>query len=205
MPLLKEMAVRVKIMTCNPDKYCRHSIRLKAYDYSQAGAYFVTICAHNRECVFGNVVKGEMRLNKYGRVVEAEWIKTANIRNNVELDVFVVMPNHLHGVLVIVGGVGDMAGRGTARRAPTGMNERFGKPTSGSLPTIVRSFKSAVTKRINELRCTPETHVWQRNYYEHVIRDEWDLNEIREYIMSNPLKWEMDRENPENLRQLSTI
>ena len=192
-------------MTCNPDRYCRHSIRLNEYDYSQAGAYFVTICAHNRECVFGNVVKGEMRLNKYGRVVEAEWIETASIRNNVELDVFVVMPNHFHGVLVIVGGGRDTVGRDTARRAPTAINERFGKPTSGSLPTIVRSFKSAVTKRINELRGTPETPVWQRNYYEHVIRDEGDLNEIREYIMSNPLKWELDRENPENLRQVSAI
>ncbi|MGB2854964.1 MAG: transposase, partial [Dehalococcoidia bacterium] len=76
------------------DKHRRHSIRLKDYDYSQAGAYFVTICTHNRELIFGDVVKGEMRLNEYGRVVETEWIKTADIRKNVELDVFVVMPNH---------------------------------------------------------------------------------------------------------------
>jgi len=118
-----------------------------------------------------------------------EWIKTADIRSNIELDVSVVMPNHFHGILTIV----DHC-RGTVHRAPT--LEQFGKPTSGSLPTIVRYFKSAVTRRINELRGTPYTPVWQRNYYEHVIRNETDLNEIREYIINNPLKWDLDSENP---------
>ncbi len=187
-------------MTCSSDKHCRRSVRLKDYDYSQAGAYFITICTHDRECVFGNVVEGDVILSEYGRVVEAEWVKTANIRNNVELDIFVAMPNHFHGVLIIVGG-GNCTGRGTARRASTAMSERFGKPTSGSLPTIVRSFKSAVTRRINELRGTPRAPVWQRSYYEHVVRGEDDLDEIRKYIMSNPLKWELDEENPQKLRQ----
>ena len=101
------------------------------------------------------------------------------------------MPNHFHGILTIIGD-----GEGTARRAPT--MERFGKPTSGSLPTIVRAFKSAVTKRINELCGTPGASMWQRNCYEHVIRSETDLAEIREYIADNPLKWELDSENPNN-------
>jgi REP element-mobilizing transposase RayT len=125
-------------------------------------------------------------------VVEEEWLKTAEIRKNVELDVFVVMPNHFHGILVIV----DKC-RGTVHRAPT--LEQFAKPTSGSLPTIVRYFKSAVTRRINELRGAPNMPVWQRNYYEHVIRNENDLDEIREYIVNNTLKWDLDSENPNNV------
>lgn len=180
-------------MAHNPDKHQRRSIRLKDYDYSQAGAYFVTICTHNKECVLGNVVDGEMMLNEYGHAIEEEWMRTTDVRNNVALDVFVVMPNHFHGILAIVEDC-----RGTARCAPTVGNRQFGKMTSASLPAIIRSFKSAVTKRINELRGTPYTPIWQRNYYEHVIRDEDDLNEIREYIVNNPLKWDLDSENPQN-------
>lgn len=181
-------------MTHVTDLRHRHSIRLKDYDYSQAGAYYVTVCAYNRECLFGNILDGEMRLNDHGRVVEEEWVQTANIRENIELDVFVVMPNHFHGILVITKG-GDMGeGRGTGHRAL--MVERFGKPTSGSLPTIIRYFKSAVTRRISSLRGSSAEPVWQRNYYEHVIRDETELDHIREYIVNNPLKWDLDRENP---------
>jgi putative transposase len=178
-------------MAHNPDKHQRHSIRLKDYDYSQAGVYFITMCTYGKESIFGNVVDGEMQLNECGRVVEEEWMKTAEIRKNVELDVSVVMPNHFHGILVIV----DKC-RGTVHRAPT--LEQFAKPTSGSLPTIVRYFKSAVTRRINELRGAPNMPVWQRNYYEHVIRNENDLDEIREYIVNNTLKWDLDSENPNN-------
>ena len=180
-------------MSHNLAKHQRRSIRLKDYDYSQAGAYFVTLCIRNKECILGKVVDGEMMLNAYGRLVEEEWIKTADMRRNVGLDVFVVMPNHFHGILAIV----DKC-RGTVHRAPT--QEQFAKPTSGSLPTIVRYFKSAVTRRINELRGIPYKPVWQRNYYEHVIRNENDLNEIREYIVNNPLKWDLDSENPQNAR-----
>lgn len=183
-----------KTMTGNPDKHRRRSIRLKDYDYSQAGAYFVTICTYGKESIFGNVVDGEMQLNECGRVVEEEWVKTAEIRKNVELGVSVVMPNHFHGILAIVDDC-----RGTARCAPTVGNRRFAKMTSASLPAIIRSFKSAATKRINELRGTHNTPVWQRNYYEHVIRNEDDLDEIREYIVNNPLKWDLDSENPNNV------
>jgi REP element-mobilizing transposase RayT len=104
------------------------------------------------------------------------------------------MPNHFHGILVIVEEC-----RGTARCAPTGVGRHFGKMESASLPAIVRSFKSAATRRINELRSTPNIHVWQHNYYEHVIRNETDLDEIREYITNNPLKWDLDSENPLNV------
>ncbi|HEX8948776.1 MAG TPA: transposase [Dissulfurispiraceae bacterium] len=171
----------------------RRSVRLKGYDYSQRGAYFITICAHSRECLFGDVVDGEIRLSDYGHVVEKEWMKTADIRQNIYLDCYMVMPNHFHGIVVI-----DDDCRGTARRAPT--EERFAKPVAGSLPTIMRSFNSAVTKNINEIRNTPGVPVWQRNYYEHVIRNDDEMNHIREYIVNNPARWAEDEENPGNVR-----
>lgn len=176
-------------MICNPGHH-RRSIRLKDYDYSQAGAYFITVCTYNRGCLFGDVVNGEMQLNDCGRVVEREWVNTANIRKNIELGVYVVMPNHFHGIMILR--------RGIARYAPT--SGRFGKMAPGSLSAIVRSFKSAATRRINGLRGTPGTPVWQRNYYEHILRNGAELNEIREYVANNPLKWELDSENPERAR-----
>ena len=171
----------------------RRSIRLKGYDYSQAGAYFVTICTQGRACLFGDVVDGEMRLNEYGKIVWDEWYKTAAVRPYMRLDEygFVVMPNHVHAIVWIVDD--DMVG---ARRRRALTREEFGRPISGSLPTIVRAFKSAVTKRINEYRRTPGLPVWQRNYWEHVVRNERALNAIRRYIVENPLRWHMDRYNP---------
>jgi REP element-mobilizing transposase RayT len=171
----------------------RHSIRLKSYDYSRAGAYFITVCTQDHACLFGEIADGEMRLNDAGRIVVEEWIKTAEIRVEIELDEYVAMPNHFHAILWISNG-GTMDSRGTARRAPTA--ERFGKPVAGSIPTIIRSFKSAVTKRINDSRNTSGMPVWQRNYYEHIIRNDESLNHIRQYIADNPANWETDNENP---------
>ena len=179
------------------DRHHRRSLRLSGYDYSQNGAYFVTVCTQNRECLFGKIENGEMLLNNAGRIVLEEWVKTAEIRSNIELDECVVMPNHFHGILV----VSDR--RGTARRAPT--MERFGQPVSGSIPTVIRSFKSAVAKRINEMRQTPALQLWQRNYYEHVIRNESEWNRIRQYIIDNPMRWNMDRENPRAGNATETI
>lgn len=147
----------------------------------------MTICTQNRECLLGETVDGEIQLNVYGKVVQKEWLNTAAIRPYVYVDTFVIMPNHFHGILFIMDD-----GRGTTRRAPTRI---FGKPEIGSLPTIVRAFKSAVTKRINILRNTPGIPCWQRNYYEHVIRDEYDLNNTRQYILDNPANWETDENN----------
>ncbi|SMC25408.1 REP element-mobilizing transposase RayT [Desulfacinum hydrothermale DSM 13146] len=137
----------------------------------KAGAYFVTIVTQDRACLFGHIVDGEMRLNAYGKIVRAEWFKTAQVRPYVVLheDEFVVMPNHIHGIIWIVDDVGARR-----RRAPT--VEQFGKPVPGSIPTIIRAFKSAVTQRINGLQGTSGGVVWQRNYYEHIIRDEESLN-----------------------------
>ena len=170
-------------------KYNRRSIRLKEYDYSQDGAYFVTICAHNKKCLFGDIVDGGVRLNNVGEMVEKYRGEIPIHFPQAQLDEFVTMPNHIHGIIVL-----STTRRGTACRART--IEKFGRPIRGSLPTILRSYKSAVTKRINEMRKTPYIPIWHRNYYEHVIRDEDKLNEIRQYIIDNLLKWELDRENP---------
>jgi len=181
-------------MTYCPDKHHRRSIRLSGYDYSQNGAYFVTVCTKNRECLLGEIVGGKMELHIAGECVVRCWNEVPEHFPHVDLDTFVVMPNHIHGVLAIAGDRGTANRRGTACRAPT--IERFGQPVPGSIPTVIRAFKSAVTKRINEMRQMPGEPLWQRNYYEHVIRNEDELNRIRQYIIDNPAKWDMDKENP---------
>jgi len=176
-------------MKNSPEKHHRRSIRLKDYDYSQEGGYFITICTFNRECLFGDVVNGQMCLNEIGRVVVDEWTSSGRIRKEIGLDEFIVMPNHLHGVVIITeSNVVGATGRSPLQRGP--------RPKS--LGAFIAGFKSAATKRINELCGTPGEPIWQRNYYEHVVHDEHELNDIREYIAKNPLKWEMDGENPRN-------
>jgi REP element-mobilizing transposase RayT len=183
-------------MKFNPDQHHRRSIRLRNYDYAQVGAYFVTLCTQGRVCLFGEVVSGQMRLNEYGLVLEAAWTNTRILRPQVQLDEYVVMPNHFHGILAIFDmGRGVLQYAPTARRVPT-----FGSP-SQTVGAIVRGFKSATTKHINEMRHTPGAPVWQRNYYEHIIRNEDDLAHIRQYILDNPLKWPEDAENPRNVHQ----
>jgi len=166
----------------------RRSIRLRGFDYREAGAYFITVCTANRQCVFGEIVDGAMALNEFGKIVEEEWYRTAILRSQISLDAFVVMPNHVHGVIRL-----DEE-EGKARLAPT--VDRFGRPAAGSLSTIVGAFKSASTKRINEMRFTLGASIWQRNYFEHIIRDEQELNRIGEYIVANPARWSEDANNP---------
>jgi REP element-mobilizing transposase RayT len=185
----------------NPDIHHRRSIRLRNYDYRSAGAYFVTVCAFQRECLFGEVVDGEMRVNRFGEIVQAEWEKSAMVRENLQLDEFLVMPNHLHGIVIIVDDVGatrrvarnnaDQSKRATQRVAPTG-------PVAGSVGAFLGQFKSIVTKRINTIRSNPGCPLWQRNYYEHIIRSECELGNIRRYIEENPLNWDQDENNPAN-------
>ena len=165
----------------------RRSIRLKGYDYSRPGAYFVTICTHNKECVLGDIIDGNIHLNEFGKVVEEEWLKTFDMRKDLKLDGYVVMPNHFHGIILV-------EGRGVLQYAPT---ENVFRSPSGTIGAVVRGFKSSVTKKINMMRSTTGAPVWQRNYYEHIIRDEEELNQVREYIVNNPLQWQFDRENPE--------
>jgi DNA-binding Lrp family transcriptional regulator/REP element-mobilizing transposase RayT len=163
----------------------RKSLRLSHYDYSQNGAYFITLCTHRRECLFGEIQDGVMVPNDYGRIVIEEWYKSEAIRNEIELDEFVLMPNHIHGILLI-----DRRGdRLVAQGRTTG-------PIQKSLSSFIAGFKSSVTKEINALRDSPGTPVWQRNYYEHIIRNEDDLSQTREYIVNNPMQWALDKENP---------
>ena len=142
--------------------------------------YLVTICAADKKILFGNIKDGIMRLSEAGQVVVEEWLKTAKLRPYLTLDESVVMPNHFHGILW----VDETPKEGTARRAPT--MEGFGKPVTGSLPTIIGAFKAAVTRRIKPLKNISGGEVWQRGFYEHVIHDDESLNRIREYVIDSP-------------------
>jgi putative transposase len=176
----------------NPQNHHRRSIRLKGYDYTQSGAYFVTLCTYQREEIFGTVVEGEMRLNPFGEIVREEWLKTAQIRSNVELheDEFVIMPNHIHGIIWIV----ESPSVGATRRvAPTNEPRTL---VSGSLGAILGQFKSITAKRINVLRGMRGVTVWQRNYYEHIVRNEDELKNFWNYIDINPLRWQEDQLHP---------
>jgi putative transposase len=172
----------------------RRSIRLPAYSYAWMGFYFVTLCAHQRQCLLGEILAGRMVLNENGRVVEEEWRRTPLVRPEVRLDTFMVMPNHFHGILQITPAVTPEV-VGATRGRPQGVDGRQG-PESRSLGAIVAGFKSACTSRINALRGTSGTPLWQRNYFERVIRNEEELLAVRRYIENNPAAWAEDEENP---------
>ena len=178
----------------------RHSIRLPGYDYSQAGAYFVTIVTQDRSCLFGRVEDSEMELNAVGTMVEKVWLEIPEHFDDVNVDTFVVMPNHIHGIIKI-DNEGRLSNVGARHAVPLPHHkdiiEALGKPVRGSIPTIIRSFKSAVTKQYHMMTNTQNTYLWQRNYYEHVIRDERDYQSIYDYILTNPLNWDKDEENQE--------
>ena len=179
-------------MNFNPSQNHRQSLRLQNYNYQQAGLYFVTICSYEKEFLFGEIVNGEVKLNQFGKIVEKEWFNTPFLRPNIELDTCVIMTNHFHGILHIHGSCITGADSRAHISAPL-------HRTSHSLGSIIAGFKSAATKKINELRGTPRMPVWQRNYYENIIRDEESLQKMREYILNNPTQWELDEENPRRL------
>lgn len=181
-------------MKFDPQKHHRRSIRLKDHDYSQAGAYYVTIDVQNRECLFGRILNYEMILNEAGKMIEEQWNALPERFPNVELDSHQVMPNHFHGIIVIVGVIFEH-GSGTSP-APTK------RPTLGD---IVGAFKSITTNEY--IKGVDNNHwprfykrLWQRDYYDHILRDEEDLNRIRDYIRSNPANWNEDKENPKFIK-----
>jgi REP element-mobilizing transposase RayT len=153
----------------------RKSLRLPNYDYSQAGAYFVTICTADKISLFGDIVEGEMQLNELGKIVREELLQTGKMRPNVDLDSFVIMPNHLHMILFF-------------HETEDGNKSNLG--------SVIRGIKATTNRRVNEARHTTKAAVWQRNYFERVVRNDDELAKIRQYIESNPLKWELDSENP---------
>ena len=192
-------------MRYNPERHHRKSIRLQGYDYSKAGAYFVTMCSQDRECLFGEIVEGKMHLNDAGRLVLDEWEALAIRFPGIELDAFVVMPNHVHGVIVIGSGKDE---EGDAIQGDAIQGDHKGRPygefSTQNIPTlgdVIGALKSRVT--LEYIRGVKEGRfpgfrgkLWQRNYYEHIIRNEDSLNRIKLYIASNPANWESDNDNP---------
>jgi putative transposase len=158
----------------------RVQIRLQEFDYSEEGYYFVTICTSDHKNIFGLIKDGQMKLNTFGMIAENSWKGIPLHFKNTELDEFIVMPNHIHGIIII----NPLVGAGHAR--PLRIN---------NLSQIIGSFKAAVSKQINGLI---KIHFqWQRSYYDHIIRTEESLNNIREYIINNPTKWDEDENNPD--------
>ncbi len=191
----------------------RKTIRLKDYDYALKGLYFITICCDNHSCLFGHIENGEMILNAFGQIAYNEWLKTSELRPNVELGEFVIMPNHIHGIIRFLGRgdnwvienteknitksqsveKGLMGGAETGVCGGTGSgvcNTPLRSPAN-NIGSIVRGYKSAVTKQLNlmNIGCT----VWQRNYWDNIIRNEKAYKNISEYIINNPAKWSEDR------------
>jgi putative transposase len=185
---------------------CR-SVRLPGYDYASPGAYFVTVCTHRRACTVGIVDKGQVVLSPLGESVVAAWTALPVHFPGVVLDAFVVMPNHLHGIVIImdpaavnVAGI-SVAGVGAkhpaiADASPLHVPHRALGTTSGSIPALIQNAKSVSARRVNQLRGTPGALVWQRGYFEHIVRSHDELDRLRTYIEQNPLRWELDRENP---------
>jgi putative transposase len=203
----------------------RRSIRIKGYDYSRPGSYFVTLCTQDRECWFGEVIYGTVQLSPIGKAVHEGWLRIPSFFPNVVLDEFVVMPNHVHGIITMIDsdsvhagpGVGlvtgrGLVGRGLINQTPTistrDANATKNTNTDGewilmrnpkqTLGKIIRHYKAGASKLIRD---GGHSHFqWQPNYYEHIIRNETDLNKIRKYIVENPMKWAEDAENPKRER-----
>ncbi len=175
----------------------RKSVRLRQHAYTQ-GTYFVTICTKGRGHLFGEIVVEKMMLNNYGNIADKTWFDLFGTHRHVELDAFIVMPNHVHGILHL--SLGDL-GRGVRSAirpyAPTtNAHEKILKgPVAHSLGAYIRTYKSLVTQGIRSIHPEFERHIWQRNYHEHIIRNETELRQIRKYISDNPKKWEEDSEN----------
>lgn len=174
-------------MKYNPTKHYRRSIRLKEFDYRSVGAYFITIVTANRDLLFGEVVDSTMVLSDAGRLVKTRWIKQTVYDPSIVLDVYVIMPNHIHGIIFIL-------------EPPDNTNEGYMPPEHGTLPgsvgAMIQSFKSVTSRMLNDHKCQPGSIIWQRNYHEHIIRDESELESLRDYVLNNPLQWSLDEENP---------
>nr|WP_172186316.1 transposase [Microcoleus asticus] len=177
-------------MKYDPNKHHRRSIRLPGYDYRTPGSYFITICSWQRECLFGEVINDKMQLSPYGKTVLFNWSLLPKRYKNVALDDFIVMPNHVHGIIVLKG----------SPEINYTESDKFGhrKSTIHPLSEIVRGLKTSSARRINQMRYLRGISVWQRGYYEHIIRNEESLVAIREYIVNNPVLWGKDELYPHN-------
>ncbi len=177
-------------MKYDRNKHDRHSIRVPGYDYRTPGAYFITICSWQRECLFGEVIDGTMQLSTYGQTVLFNWSILPKRYKNVALDNFIVMQNHVHGIIIL---------KDNAEINYTESDEfELIKSKIHPLSEVVRGLKTSSARRINQIRYLTGRSVWQRGYYEHIIRNEESLVAIREYIVNNPLLWGKDELYPHN-------
>jgi REP element-mobilizing transposase RayT len=172
-----------------PSRRRRNTLRLPDYDYRAAGAYFVTIVTREGECLLGEVMDEAVQLSPPGEIVRDCWLAIPDHFATVTCGEYVVMPNHLHGILWL-------AGPPDSDDPP---KREYGKPIAGSLSTIVGLFKSASTRQINQVRETPGEKVWHRGFHDSIIRNERQLAATRAYILNNPLKWALDRANPDRI------
>jgi REP element-mobilizing transposase RayT len=182
-----------------PHKY--KSVRLPYYDYASPGMYSVTLCVRQRECIFGKIENGVMILNEIGALVKQEWLRSAEVRRELTLDEFIIMPNHLHGIVFIneMEGKIDEASRARAlHRILEPVPRRGSRERSPrSLSSFVAGFKAYSNKVVNDIRHTPGLRLWQPSFFEYVIRDEKGLTRMRFYVQENPARWDRDIENPE--------
>ena len=190
-------------MGYEPEKYNRRSMRMKGYDYSLPGAYFVTLLASGRKHLFWKVNLDQVELNEIGKIVEYCWLKIPNYFDNIKLDEYVIMPDHLHGIIFIEAALGK--GEVFAGNAPNEVETQSANTSplrprgtkKGSLGAIIQNFKLVSTRFVNKRFYEAGNKIWQRNYYDRIIRNEREFNAIRQYIRDNPLNWEQDVENPD--------
>ena len=178
----------------------RRSIRLQNYDYSSPGEYFITICTNNRECLFGDVVSGKMVLNECGKIADEYWTQIPHKYKNVFLDAFVVMPNHIHGIIGVeshpVGAIHELPLQDGNSDPETYRKQR----RQMLLSKIIGWYKMNVAKQANILLNNTDNRFWQRNYFEHIIRNEKSFQRIQDYIINNPAQWEDDMNHPANIK-----
>jgi REP element-mobilizing transposase RayT len=190
----------------NPEIHDRRSIRLRGYDYTHPGIYFVTICTKDRKCLFGEIRNGQMQLNGAGVMVKSTWDEISTHYPNIRTDTFIVMLNHIHGIMIIVGATPCgcpllEVGQTSGQPLPTSGQPQGVAPTGLSLSDGVHRFKTMTTRRyvdgVKRNQWPPfPGKLWQRNYYEHIVRDWVDLHRIRRYILNNPIQWELDALHP---------
>ena len=189
-------------MGFDSEKRRRRSVRLQGYDYGRAGWYYVTICTWHRECIFGEISGNRVMLSPAGEIVKEEWIRTGKMRPFVYPGTWVVMPNHFHGIIGIWrnrrGLINQTPASGPLPKSCADTDWILMKNKKITLGHIIRSFKARVTCRIRKE--TNTCSIWQRNYYEHIIRNKRELERIREYIRDNPAHWKEDRNHPGNIK-----
>lgn len=181
-------------MQKSPHTKSRKCIRLQSFDYSQPGAYFITLCTYNHVFCFGEIENGVMQTNDFGKIAQKNWLDLPSYYSNIFIDEWCVMPNHFHGILFILDENNPIK---SIEKSPLPTKER----RKMLLPKIIGRYKMTTSKAINIIRNTPGKPFWQRNYYEHIIRNEKELNHIREYIQLNVLKWEIDRFYPKSIEE----